>query len=316
MAVIARYAGWPNLTQDGTGGYIPELFSLKLVTKFYASSVFPEITNTDYADSTQISQVGDRIKLRTIPNVTVTNGEVGQPITWQAEPESNEIELDIGYVAQFAVQIDNIDRFQADIDLQDMYAGDAVRQTVILQDQTLLATVPSEVAAANQGLNAGAISANIDLGAHGSPVVITLSNATEYATYCKQVLDEQNVPFDDGERWFVIPPGYVQRVLNDVLKAANVAGDRESILRNGMTGTLAGFNVFQSNNLSTVTDSYLKVYNILFGHREALAWASQFCNTDLVKLQDYFGYGLRGQCLYGFQAVKPDSFGLLYAAMG
>ena len=313
MSVIARYSGFPNQTIDGTAQYIPELFSLKLVTKFYATSVFPEITNSDYADSTQITQVGDRIKLRTIPDVDVTDGEVGEPITWQLEPQSAAVELDIGYVAQFAVQIDNIDRFQSDIDLQDMYSGDAVRKTVIKQDKNILATTPGTVAAANQGANAGVESGDINLGQTGAPVPITSSNATEYTTYMKQVLDEQNVPFDDGERWLVIPPEYQQRVLNDVLKAANVAGDRESILRNGMTGTLAGFNVFQSNNLSRVTDGSAKCVQVLFGHREAIAWASQFVNVDIVKLQDFFGYGLRGQAVYGFKTVKPDAVGLLHA---
>ena len=48
MAGPARAGGAPNYSSSGTAGFIPEIWSGKLVEKLYASTVFGEIANTDY----------------------------------------------------------------------------------------------------------------------------------------------------------------------------------------------------------------------------------------------------------------------------
>jgi hypothetical protein len=45
---LARVAGMPDYTNDGASRFIPEVWSSKLLEKFYKSTVFTAISNTDY----------------------------------------------------------------------------------------------------------------------------------------------------------------------------------------------------------------------------------------------------------------------------
>ena len=44
----ARASGHPNYSSGGTAGFIPQVWSGKLIEKLYKSTVFGEIANTDY----------------------------------------------------------------------------------------------------------------------------------------------------------------------------------------------------------------------------------------------------------------------------
>ena len=56
---------------NSAANFIPEIFSKKLQAKFYASSVLPSISNTDYEG--EISGQGNKVNIRTVPNVTVSD---------------------------------------------------------------------------------------------------------------------------------------------------------------------------------------------------------------------------------------------------
>ena len=45
---LARVAGMPDYTNDGTSRFIPEIWISKFQEKFYLSTVFNAITNTMY----------------------------------------------------------------------------------------------------------------------------------------------------------------------------------------------------------------------------------------------------------------------------
>ncbi len=50
-------------------GYIPEIWSGKLIEKFYASTVLAAISNTDYEG--EIKGHGDKVHIRTKPTITI-----------------------------------------------------------------------------------------------------------------------------------------------------------------------------------------------------------------------------------------------------
>ena len=66
---IYPYQGTANTLQ--ATGFIPEIWSGKLVEKFYASTVLAAISNTDYEG--EIKNKGDRVKIRTKPTITIRN---------------------------------------------------------------------------------------------------------------------------------------------------------------------------------------------------------------------------------------------------
>jgi len=45
---IARVTGHPDYTNSGDSRWIPEIWSGKLIEKFYLSTVWGSISNTDY----------------------------------------------------------------------------------------------------------------------------------------------------------------------------------------------------------------------------------------------------------------------------
>ena len=45
---VDRVAGYPNLGSEGAGRYTPEIYANKTLIKFYETTVFGDIANTDY----------------------------------------------------------------------------------------------------------------------------------------------------------------------------------------------------------------------------------------------------------------------------
>lgn len=259
--------------------------------------------------------MGDAVHIRRTPNLNVSPYQVGMTITYQV-PDVQATELIIDQGLYWAFQIDNVDRYQSDIDLMDDFTQDAVQNVMEDQDQTLLAGLPAQVASTNQGVAAGAISGDINLGAAGAPLSVTSANVIDWVLLSAgQVLDEAKVP-RDGKRWIVLPSWLIRKMKNSELKYAYETGDAVSPLRNGRVGRTDDFIIYQSNNILPVLDASRKAYNCPFGHPAGLTWASQFIDTDAVKLTQQIGTGVYSVCAYGFKAIEPTYLGNVYATKG
>lgn len=311
---ITRAAGYADYSSTGTDGqFTPELWSMILTEKTYPNTVFSDISDLTWEG--EISKMGDTVHIRTQPTITVNTYEIGQTISYQV-PTSTATQLTISKGLYWAYQIDDIDRYEADIDLMEMFAQNAVQQTMVKQDLDLLAGIVAEVGTANQGASAGAISGNINLGASGSPLSITSTNVVDSVLFAaSQCLDEQNIPYD-GRRWIVLPSWMVRQLRNSEIKLVYETGDAVSPARNGKVGRIADFEIYQSNNLSYGSDGSLTAWNCLFGWSPGLAWASQFIETDIVKLQTQIGVGVRSVCAYGYNVVVPNFVGNVYVTQG
>jgi hypothetical protein len=84
--------GHPIYNVSGTSMFIPEVWSAKLLIKFYAACVLTDISNTDYEG--EIRNVGDKVHIRTTPDITINDYAIGQNLTYQ-RPESPSVELTI-----------------------------------------------------------------------------------------------------------------------------------------------------------------------------------------------------------------------------
>lgn len=294
-----------------SGTFIPEIWSAKLVEKFYDATVFGEIANTDYEG--EISAMGDKVKIRQVPDITIRDYQKGGNLVYQ-RPEAANVELNIDHAKYFAFTVDNIDKFQTDLNLMDNWSADGGEQMKIAVDTDILASIYGSVAAANKGATAGRKSASFNLGATGAPVVLTAANVLEIITAASTVADEQNWP--ETGRWLVIPAWMRYLLMNSDLKVANLTGDDKSILRNGRLGMIDRFVTFLSNNVATTTDGNFTCYNILFGHKAGLTFASQMTQMETLKAESTFGDLIRGLNVYGYQVVKATALGLIYARKG
>ena len=317
LAVSGNYYGAGSGVDSyaNASGFIPEIWSGKLQVKFYKSTVLGEITNNDWEG--EIKGQCDKVNIRTIPTITISNYSKGQNLTNQV-PTSTPLELNIDKGKYFAVVLDDVDATQADVKLMDMFTNDASQQMKIAIDADVLGTVYADAATANKGATAGAISGDINLGATGAPRQVTSSNVLDMLLDMGQCLDEQNVP-EDG-RWVVIPAWAASMIKRSDLKQAYLTGDSVTPLRNGKIGMIDRFTVYISNNLSSATDlgsdsaaggtggaADYKAWNIIAGTRDAISFASQMTNVETLRAQSTFGNIVRGLNVYGFKVTKPEA---------
>ena len=141
-------------------------------------------------------------------------------------PESDSTELNIDQGLYTAFQVDDVNKAQADIDLINMFAEDAAKRINIEVDREVLAYMSLQAAATNSGATAGALSANIDLGAitgAGASVDITSATAVNKIVEMNQVLDEADIPIEN--RWIVLPAWYCALLKQGDLRQAYLTGD-------------------------------------------------------------------------------------------
>lgn len=308
---LARVSGHPNYASSGTNKFIPEIWSGKMLVKFYDATVFADISNTDYEG--EIKKYGDKVHIRTVPNITIRDYQKGMTLT-NERPESASVELNIDKGKYFSFTIDKVDKYQSDLNLMSKWAEDAGEQMKIAIDADILNAMYVDAAAENKGATAGRKSASFNLGAAAASIALTSVNILDYIVDCGTVLDEQNIP--ENSRWMVIPAWMGGMIKKSDLKDASLTGDGQSALRNGRIGMIDRFTLYLSNNLTSVVDGANTCWNIPFGHKAALTFAAQMTEMETLKAESTFGEIVRGLNVYGYEVIKASAMGVLYARKG
>ena len=270
--------------------------------------------NTPDVNKTEISAYGDKVNIRTIPDLTINDYEIGDDLTYE-RPKSANVELLIDKGKYYAFHINDVEKKQADIDFVNKWSEDGSEQMKITIDTGILADIPSDAGTGNFGATAGLISGNIDLGTTNtdgsSAVGLSKDTIVDKIVECGQCLTEQNVP--NTNRWIVIPAWAATRIKTSELSEASYSGDGVSMKRNGRIGVIDNFEIFVSNNVAIVTEGSVDCYKILFGHKSALTFASQLVKNEMIDNPNDFGKLMRGLQVYGYKVIKEESMGHVYA---
>jgi hypothetical protein len=300
---------FPNAagTPSYSGTFIPEIWSKKLQKKYYDQSVLSVVTNTDYEG--EIKSMGDKVKIRTVPTLAISDYQSGQNLTLQ-RPESSNIELLIDKGKYWAAVVDDVQEIQADLDLMNTWSGDAAEQMKITLDTDVLGGIAPDVAAANKGATAGRISGNINLGVTGTPVQLSKTTILDFIIDMGLVLDEQNVP--ETGRYVILPAWASAMLKKSDLKDASITGDSVSVMRNGRLGMLDRFTLYSSNLLPKVTDGANTCYNIYAGHKDGISFATQLTKVETLRAESTFGDIMRGLNVYGYEVTKPEAVSVGY----
>jgi hypothetical protein len=293
-------------------GFIPEIWSGKLIEKFYAATVLAAITNTDYEG--EIKSYGDRVRIRTKPTITINNYLIGGDLTLQ-RPVGGQTELTIDQGKYFATILDDVIEKQSDINNLSLWADDASEQMKIAVDQDVLNWMHSGFTGGNpwadtgnRGIAAGVISGNINLGVTGTPVGTVGRNPAvgqvemiDLLLRLGQALDEQNIP--ETGRWVVMPTWAAFQIKRSELREVFLSGDQISILRNGRFGQVDRFTIYSSNLLPNgplgSPGLAATEWVIFAGHAHGLTFASQLTNVETLRSERTFGQILRGLQVYG-----------------
>lgn len=271
-----------------------------MVEKFYPATVVGDIANTDYQG--EIKSYGDSVVIRTTPNITITDYEVGMDLDYE-NPESPSVLLEIDRGHSFSFAFEGVDKYQSDINLMDDWAGDASEQMATTVDRRILSEIYLDAAPENQGAAAGRISADINLGVAGAPRVLTSADVIDWIVDLGTVFDEYDIP--ESQRALVIPAKVAGLVKKSDLRDASIAGDDTSIVRNGRLGMIDRFTLYSSNLLAQAGGEY----NVIACHKSALTFAAQMEDQKLVHMLNPRKHGelVRGLMVYGFEVIKPES---------
>lgn len=294
-----------------SGTFIPQIWSSKLVEKFYSATVLAAISNTDYEG--EIKGQGDLVKIRTVPTLVINDYQAGQNLVNQ-RPASSVVELLIDKGKYWSAIADDVLAIQSDIDMMNKWSTDASEQMKIAVDREILGSIIPSFAAANRGATAGAISANINLGATGAPLALTKVNVLDTLVDLNEVLSQQNIP--EQGRFFVIPFWAASLIKKSDLKDASMSGDGVSVMRNGRLGQIDGTTLYVSNNMAHVTDGTASASNIIAGHKNGLTFASQLVKTETLRAESTFGDIMRGLQVYGSKVVDPTALASAYVYKG
>ena len=279
---IARTGG--NLVNKA---FIPEIWSKKLLQKFYAASVTTAICNTEWQG--EILGQGNTVQIRQRPDVLVNASIENQKINWQDVVDVKQ-SFTIDYAFDAAVKVGNIDMHQMDINLQAELVDEISNRLRLAIETTVLGSAYSS---ATNSLTTGAVAA---WGTAGNPI--------KAITAAQAYLNINNAPVDG--RWLLLHPTQVQYLIQETALYALNAGTPKGALQMGYVGTLAGFEIYQSP-LVPGAGTAGSPFKSMAGHTSAITLATQFTQFEVdVPLQDYYGKGIRAQNCFGFKVVKPE----------
>lgn len=260
--------------------FIPELWSTRLNQKLYDSLVFASCCNTDYEG--EIRAAGDTVRINQVGDVTIN--ATYTPNSTSITPEAlNDYQttLVIDQTPYFAFYVDDVDRAQANANVMDGAMQSAAWG---------LRNKADEYIAALYG----------DAGYTLTSTAIDSTNVLALFLTMGQKLSEKNVP-QEG-RWAVVSPWILTKLaLAKVL--VTDAGAAAGAWSNGFQGRVAGFDVYESNNVYTSSSTYYP----LFGHRKAISFAGQINKVEAFRPEAKFADAVKGLFVYGAKVVYPDA---------
>src|SRR5215475_6060588 len=115
--------------------FIPEIWSGKLIEKFYAATVLAAISNTDYEG--EIKSKGDTVKIRTKPTVTIKDYRADGLLELE-RPKGSVLDLLIDKGKYFNTILDDVMEVQSDLNNMSMWSDDAAEQMKIKIDTDVL----------------------------------------------------------------------------------------------------------------------------------------------------------------------------------
>lgn len=299
-SVLGVGTAYPNLTASGTMKYVPEIYSGKLLVKFYANSVFGDITNTDYEG--EIKAHGDKVIIRTTPDVSISDYTKGQDLAL-AVPTAASTEMTIDKAKYWNFLVEDVDKFQSDVAFAEKWTDDASTQLKLVVDRDVLNSVRTSAAAQVGYTGATAF------GATTTPRVLTKTDVIDHIVDAMVRLDELNIP--ENDRFLVLPAWAVGMLKKSDLKDASITGDGTSVLRNGRVGMIDRATIYMSNQLPNGVSGGLAAgeFASYFGQKSAISFASQLTNTETIRSERTFGHLYRGLQVYGFKVLKADALG-------
>lgn len=204
----------------------------------------------------------------------------------------------------------NIDQDEAVNELIDGYDAASVPDGIVAErldsaGYSLGLSIDKKSIEALQAVSGATISA--------TKTAVTEANAYKLVLEAKRVLSRKGVPADG--RFLIVAPEFLEVLMLDdhFIKQGDLS---QELVQNGVIGKIAGFNVFESNNMdyesTTRVSSKKTTTEFIAGHPN---WCHRVMEWQVgVHLQDLAGSGnfigasaVQGRKIYGLLVSKPQT---------
>lgn len=274
--------------------FIPELWDARLLYALENAHVATAFINRDYEG--EIKKQGDTVHINSIGAITVNTYEAGTDITVQDLTTTDQT-LVIDQAKYFAFQVDDIDKVQVAGDLIDTATGRAAYALADVEDAFIFGKIAA----------AGIANDNV-IGTAASPIALTAANIYSQIVAMRTAMDKASVP--TAGRKLAVSPEVYALLLQDARFTTNNA-TAEQVTVNGFVGRIAGFDVYETNNL-TATDDYTV---ITASTPEATTYADQIVSTEAFRPESAFADAVKGLHVYGCKVVRPACVVAMYASV-
>ncbi len=146
-----------------------------------------------------------------------------------------------------------------------------------------------------------------------------VSKTTIYADICalKTSLDKDKIP--KAERYLVVPPDITNLLIQASELTPAVAMAYENVVLNGEIGKVAGFKIYESNNVS---GDATNGWHCLAGHKAFITFAHAMRKSRVVEAESNFALQYQGLSVYGAKVTierrkaGADAFWIIAATGG
>lgn len=273
------------ITTEGLDGFIPEIWVAALQAPYEKSLVYAQPTIVNNQFTGEITGKGDTVHFSSISAPTVRDYNVTEALEYeQLEVEANTLTIDQG--KYFAFYVNDTDEVQA----AGPYRDPAVRAAA----QKL--RVETDTYIGDKMVNgAGAKLGNVDI-VRGSE-----NDLWDVLIDMRTALNKEGVPTDgrfvilgpESEAAALRTPGFVK---------VNESGS-DQVLRNGVIGRLAGFDVLVSADAPVKSGRE----GIVAGNRDAVWYAQQITKVESARSERQFADYVRGLNVFGADVVRPEA---------
>lgn len=262
--------------------FIPKVWSARLLAHLDKSHIVAGLVNRDYEG--EIKQFGDTVSINSIGNITIKDYTENSDIDAPEELSASEKTLVIDKQKYFNFQIDDVDAAQVRSELMDEAMQ---RAAYSLADET------EKIILKEMDTNA----------THKIVPTASLSETNIYKEIVgvKVKMDKANVPTIG--RYLIVSPEVHAFLLQDSRFTGTGGANAEEQLRNGFIGKVLGFDVFLSNNVSTLTNGNGAVAFV----SSAVAFAEQIVKTEAYRLEKRFADAVKGLNVFGVKVIQPDA---------
>lgn len=261
--------------------FIPQLWSGALLAHLDKAHVVANLVNRNYEG--MIRQAGDTVIINQLGDITVKDYVENTDVEAPEDLSTTKKTLTIDKQKYFNFQIDDVEKAQGAGNLMDAAMQRAAYALADETEKIILTAIDTD--AANKLAPVAALDE---------------TNIYKELVKVKVAMDKKNVPSQG--RWLVVSPDTHALLLQDTRFVATGGSMAEETLRNGFIGRVLGFDVYLSNNLSTLTNGNAAIAGV----NMAVTFAEQIVETEAYRMEKRFSDAVKGLNVFGVKVIYPD----------